>query len=154
MDEISYHDVFPIVYVSSSHNRRLALRPVGRFVVPGGGELAGLASIGQHGPDLAGAGTRGLKNNVPAIGRPTGTFVASHVVGQFDNLPAGDFHHVDVVIVGGSAPTEGQKLAVGRPRWIDQVTFVRQIEVGGVGTVGIHQVKLRDAAAVALRPRI
>src|ERR1700739_3255397 len=132
-----------------SYACRLTLRPVGRFVVAGGGELAGLASIGQHGPDLPGAGTRGFKNNVSPVGRPAGTLVAPHVVSQFDNLAAGDFHDVDVVIIAGSAPTEGEKLAVGCPRWIDQIAFVGQIEVGGIGAVGIHEIEFWNSAAVA-----
>jgi hypothetical protein len=51
-------------------------RPIGRLVVAGGGELAGLGAIGEHGPDLPSASARGFKNDVAAIGSPAGAFIA------------------------------------------------------------------------------
>ena len=146
---MSYHDIYSIVYLPPNLLRTLALRPVRRFVVAGSGKLPRLSAIGQHGPDLPGAGTRGFKNKVPSIWGPTGAFVASCVVGQFYDLAAGDFHDVDVVIITGPAPTERQQLAVGRPGRINQITFVREVEILRVGAVGIHQVQLGYAAAVA-----
>src|SRR5882757_4070018 len=146
---MSYHDIYSIVYLPPNLLRALALRPVRRFVVAGSGKLPRLSAIGQHGPDLPGAGTRGFKNEVPAIRRPTGSLVASCVVGQFDNLAAGDFHDVDVVIITGPAPTKRQQLAVGRPGRINQIPFVREVEILRVGAVGIHQVQLGYAAAIA-----
>src|SRR5229473_1362271 len=101
---MSYHDIYSIVYLPPNLLRTLALRPVRRFVVAGSGKLPRLSAIGQHGPDLPGAGTRGFKNKVPAIRRP------------------------------------------GR---INQITFVREVEILRVGAVGIHQVQLGYAAAVA-----
>src|SRR5260370_23019591 len=145
---MSYHDIYSIVCVFPNLPRTSALRPVRRFVVAGSGKLPRLGAVGQHGPDLPGAGTRGFKNKVPSIWSPTGAFVASCVVGQFYDLAAGDFHDVDVVIIAGPAPTERQQLAVGRPGRINQIAFVREIEVLRVGAVGIHQVQLGYAAAI------
>src|SRR6266853_3715978 len=146
---MSYHDIYSVVYLPPDLLRTLALRPVRRFVVAGSGKLPRLSAIGQHGPDLPGAGARGFKNKVPSIWSPTGAFVASCVVGQFDDLAAGDFHDVDVIIITRPAPTERQQLAVGRPGRINQITFVREVEILRVGAVGIHQVQLGYAAAIA-----
>src|SRR6267154_6877582 len=146
---MSHHDIYSIVHLPPNLLRTLALRPVRRFIVASSGKLPRLSAIGQHGPDLPGARARGFKNKVPSIRSPTGAFVASCVVGQFYELAAGDFHDVDVVIVTGPAPTERQQLAVGRPGRINQITFVREVEILRVGAVGIHQVQLGYAAAIA-----
>ena len=51
--------------------------PVGRFVVALGGELAGFRAIGKHDPYLARAAAGGFKDDVAAIGSPTGALVAA-----------------------------------------------------------------------------
>ena len=86
------------------------------FVVAGSGELMRLRAIGEHGPDLARAAARGFEHDVAAVRSPTGTFVAAGVAGDFDELPGGGFHDVDIVIAIGTAPTESEDLSVGRPR--------------------------------------
>jgi len=114
-----------------------------------GGELAGGGAVGKHGPDLAGAAAGGFEDEVAAVGRPTGTLVAAGIAGDFDGLAGDGVHDVNVVIAAGTAPTEGQELAVGRPGGIDDVAHVREIELLGVGAVGVHEIELRHAAAIA-----
>jgi len=109
----------------------------------------GLGAVGQHGPDLAGAGAGGLEDEVAAVGSPAGAFVAAGVARDFKNVARADVHDVDVVVAGGAAPTESDELAIGRPGRVDEVTLVRDIDFLGVGAVGIHHVKLGNAAAVA-----
>src|SRR5208282_2902253 len=104
----------------------LAGGPVGGFVVAAGCELMRGGAIGQHGPDLARAAARGFKDEVAAVGSPTGAFVAAAVAGEFADLVGDDIHDVDVVIAGRTAPGEGEKLAIGRPRGIDDVAHVRK----------------------------
>src|SRR6267142_2144547 len=89
----------------------LSRRPVRRFIVASGSQLAGLRAVRKHGPDLPGARPRGFKNDVAAVRRPTGAFVASGVARQFDNLAAGDIHYVDVIVIVGPAPTKGEELS-------------------------------------------
>ncbi len=84
-----------------------------------------------------------------AVGRPTGAFVAADVARKFDNLPRGNVHHVDVVVIAGPAPTEGQKLAVGRPGRVDKVALVGKIQIDGASAIGVHQVKLWNSRTVA-----
>jgi|ERR1700722_9320712 len=109
----------------------------------------GLGAVGEHAPDLARAATSRFEHDVAAVGRPTGTFVAAGVASDFDNFAGGSFHYVDVVVAVGTAPTEGKNLSIGRPCGIDDVTHVGQIEFGDAGAVGVHGIKLRDAAAIA-----
>jgi hypothetical protein len=59
--------------------------PVGGFVVAVGGELVRLGAVGEHGPDLAGAAAGGFEDDVAAVRSPTGTFVAAHVAGEFED---------------------------------------------------------------------
>src|ERR1700686_2434675 len=84
-----------------------------------------------------------------AIGRPTGAFVAAGIASDLDNSAGGGFHHVDVVVAVGAAPTEGENLAIGGPGRIDDITHVGQIEFGDARAVGVHGIKLRDAAPIA-----
>src|SRR5690348_16181495 len=98
--------------------------PVRRFVVAAHGELMGLCTIGEHGPDLALAIARGFENDVAAVGRPTGALVLAAVARDLNNLSSRRVHDVDVEIAVGPAPTEGDHLPVGRPRRIDEVTLV------------------------------
>src|SRR5208337_2571940 len=109
--------------------------PVGGFVVAGEGEFVGLRAVGEHGPDLAGTATSGLEDDVAAVGRPTGALIARGVAGEFDDAAGGDVHDVDVVIAAGAAPGKGEKLAIGRPRGIDDGAHVGEIELLRVGAV-------------------
>src|ERR1700731_870610 len=84
-----------------------------------------------------------------AVRGPTGTLVAALVAGQFDKLAGGCVHNVDVVVVVGTAPTEGQQLTIGRPGRVDDVAFVGEVQFGLAGAVGIHQVELGRAGAIA-----
>lgn len=108
----------------------------------------GLGAVGEHAPDLARATTSRFEDDVTAVGSPAGTFVAACVASDFDNFARRSFHHVDVVVAVGAAPTEGKNLSVGRPCGIDDVTHVGQIEFGDAGAVGVHGIKLRDAATI------
>src|SRR6267378_3527402 len=108
-----------------------------------------LRTVRKHGPDLPGAAPGRFENQMAAVRGPTGTLVAALVAGQFDKLARGGVHNVDVVVVVGAAPTEGQQLAVGRPRRVDDVAFVGQIQLGLAGAVGIHEVELGSAGAIA-----
>src|SRR4029077_6962594 len=90
-----------------------------------------------------------FEDEVAAIGGPTGPFVAALVAGQFNNLPRRGVHDVNVIVVVGAAPTEGQELAIRRPGWIDDVALVWEIQFSGAGAVGVHLVELRSAAAIA-----
>src|ERR1700688_3194222 len=84
-----------------------------------------------------------------AIGRPTGAFVAGGIASDLDNSAGGSFHHVDVVVAVGATPTEGKNLSIGRPCGVNHVAHVGQIEFGDAGAVGVHGIKLWDAAAIA-----
>src|SRR5467141_522938 len=84
-----------------------------------------------------------------AVRGPTGTLVATLVAGQFDKLAGGGVHNVDVVVVVGAAPTEGQQLTIGRRGRVDDVAFVGEVQFGLAGTVGIHEVELGSAGAIA-----
>src|SRR5229473_6920131 len=108
-----------------------------------------LGAIGQHGPNLARAAACRFKNEVAAVGRPTGALVAALVAGQLDNLAGSGVHDVKVVIVVGAAPTESQQLAIGRPRGVNDITLVGEVEFRCAGTIGVHQVELGSAGAVA-----
>ena len=68
---------------------------------------------------------------------------------KLDDLARGGVHYVNIIVAFGTAPTEGQYLAIGSPRRVDQIAFVGQIHLGGVGAVHVHHVELGDAAAVA-----
>src|SRR5947207_7482265 len=72
-----------------------------------------LGTVGEHGPNLArtDTGARGFEDDMTAIGRPTGALVAALIAGQFNDLPGGGVHDVDVVVVVRATPTEGQQLA-------------------------------------------
>src|SRR6266550_769047 len=108
-----------------------------------------LRTVRKHSPDLPGAAAGRFENQMAAVRGPTGTLVAGLVAGQFDKLAGGGVHDVDVVVVVGAAPTEGQQLAVGRPRRVDDVAFVGQIQLRVAGAVGIHEVELGSAATIA-----
>src|SRR6266478_1016598 len=84
-----------------------------------------------------------------AVRGPTGTLVAALDTGEFDKLAGSGVHDVDVVIVVGSTPTESQQLAIGRPRRVDDVAFVGEVQFRLAGAVGIHKVELRSAGAIA-----
>src|SRR5712664_2891872 len=108
-----------------------------------------LRTVRKHGPDLPGAAAGGFENEMAAVRRPTGTLVAALVACQLYKLAGGGVHDVDVVIVVGAAPTESQQLAIGRPRRVDDITLVGEVQFRFAGAVGIHQVELWGAAAVA-----
>src|SRR5208282_122484 len=101
----------------------------------------GLGAVGEHGPDLARAGARGLENEVAAVGSPGGAFVAAAIAGDFDNVARGDVHDVDVEIAAGAPPGESEKLSVGRPSRVNEITLIRDIELLRVGAVNAHQIK-------------
>ena len=67
-------------------------RPVGRFVVAGGGELVRGGAVGEHGPDLASAAASGFEDDVATIGGPGGALVAAGIAGEFADLARGDVH--------------------------------------------------------------
>src|SRR5882762_5159031 len=98
-----------------------------------------LRTVRKHGPDLPGATAGRFENEMAAVRGPTGTLVAALIAGQFDKLARGGVHDVDVV---GAAPTEGQQLAIGRPRRVNDVAFVWEVQLGLAGAVGIHEVEL------------
>src|ERR1700676_1237075 len=108
-----------------------------------------LRTVRKHGPDLPGAAPGRFENEMAAVRGPTGTLVAALISGNFDKLAGGGVHNVDVVVVVGAAPTEGQQLAIGRPCRVDDVAFVWKVQFGLAGTVGIHEVKLGSAGAIA-----
>ena len=114
-----------------------------------GSELAGIGTIGEHDPDLARATAGGFEDDVSAIGRPTGTFVASGVASNFADGAAGGVHDVDVVIAAGTAPTEGEELSIGRPGGIDDIAHVWEIEFLRAGAIGIHEIELRNSTTIA-----
>ena len=109
----------------------------------------GLGAVGKHAPDLTRAAASRFEHDVAAIRRPAGAFVATRVARDLDNFAGGSFHHVDVVVAVGPAPTEGKNLSVRRPCGIDDIAHVGQIEFGDARAVGIHGIKLRDAATIA-----
>src|SRR5712672_1410014 len=123
--------------------------PVGRLVVAGHGQEVGLRAVGKHGPDLALAVASGFEDDVAAVGSPTGALVLAAVAGDLTDLAGGGIHDVDVEIAVGTSPTEGDHLAVGRPRGVDQIAFVGEIELGGIGAVGVHEVELGNTSAIA-----
>src|SRR3974390_3486785 len=84
-----------------------------------------------------------------AIWGPAGAFIAALVAGQFADLARSDVHNVDVIVAGWAAPRKSEELAVGRPGRIDDVTHVGEIEFLRVGAVGVHEVELGCAAAIA-----
>src|SRR6266446_2957249 len=116
--------------------------------MPRDSELMGLRPVRKHNPDLPLAVARGFKNNVTAVGRPTGPLVAALVAGQLDDLTRGGLHHVNVVVPAGPPPTERQDLSVGRPSRVDQVALVRKVELDVVRAVRVHHIELGDASAV------
>lgn len=123
--------------------------PVGGLVVAGIGELVRLGSVGEHGPDLARAATSGFKDNVATVGSPTGSFIAAGIASDFSGLAGSSVHDVDIVIAAGATPAEGEELAVGRPGRVDDIAHVRKIEFLGVGAVGVHEIELGNATAIA-----
>ena len=129
----------------------LASGPVGGFVVARVGELVGLGAVGEHGPDLARAAASGLEDDVAAVGSPGGAFVAAGIAGDFDGFVGGrgSIHDVDVVIARGTTPGEGKKLTVGRPGGVDDVAHIGKFDLTRIGAVGVHEIELRNAAAIA-----
>src|SRR5271155_1659696 len=123
--------------------------PIGRLVVAGAGELVGLGAVGQHRPDLARAATGGFEDEVAAVWGPAGALVAAGIAGELEELAGGGVHYVEIVVAAGTAPREGQQLAVGGPGGIDDVALVLEIELGGIGAVGIGEIELGNAAAIA-----
>ncbi len=83
-----------------------------------------------------------------AVGGPTGALVLAAVARDLDNLARGRIHDVDVVVAVWAAPTEGDHLTVRGPGGVDEIAFIGQVEFGGIGTVGVHHVELRNTAAV------
>ena len=75
--------------------------------------MARFGAVGEHGPNLAGAGARGFKDDVTAVGRPAGTLVAAVVTRELHEFVIDDGHGVNVVISVGTLPTEGEKFTVG-----------------------------------------
>src|SRR6267154_1667198 len=110
----------------------------------------GLRAIGKHGPDLALAVAGGLEDDVAAIGSPTGTLVLAAVAGDLTDLAGGGIHDVDVEIAVGASPTEGDHLTVGRPRRVDQITFVGKSKFAGVSAGGVGKGDTLGAAAVGV----
>src|SRR5437660_7661012 len=108
-----------------------------------------LRAIGQHGPDLPRAAAGRLEDKVAAVGSPAGALIAALVAGQLYNLAGSGVHDVDVVVVVGAAPAKSEELAIGSPGGIDDVALVGNVQLCGAGAVGIHQVQLGSAAAVA-----
>src|SRR6266513_417970 len=108
-----------------------------------------LRTVRKHGPDLAGATAGRFENEMAAVRGPTGTLVAALIAGQFDNLAAGGVHDVDVVVVVGSAPTEGQQLAIGRPRRVNDLDFVWEGQLGLAGVVAFHEGEQPSSGAIA-----
>src|SRR6266404_1660331 len=123
--------------------------PVGRLVVAGHGQEVGLRAVGKHGPDLALAVAGGFEDDVAAVGSPTGALVLAAVAGDLTDLASSGIHDVDVEIAVRAAPTEGDHLAVGRPRRVDQIAFVGKSKFAGVGAVGVHEVELGNTSAIA-----
>lgn len=60
--------------------------PVGGFVVAGGGELVGRSAVGEHGPDLAGAGASGFKGDVATVGGPGGALIAAGIASELEEM--------------------------------------------------------------------
>ncbi len=108
-----------------------------------------MRAIGKHSPDLALTVAGGLEDDVAAIRSPTGALVLAAVAGDLTDLAGGGFHDVDVEVAVGTSPTEGDHLAVGRPRRVDQIAFVWKTEFASVGAVGVHEVELGYASAIA-----
>jgi len=44
---------------------------------------------------------------------------------------------------------EGEQLAVGSPSRVDEVALVGNVELGGVGAVGVHLIELGNSATIA-----
>src|SRR5882762_7987521 len=109
----------------------------------------GLRAVGKHSPDLALAVTGGFEDDVAAVGSPTGALVLAAVASDLTDLAGGGIHDVDVEIAIRAAPTEGDHLAVGGPRRVDQITFVGKSKFAGVGAVGVHEVELGNTSAIA-----
>ena len=55
-------------------------------------QLLHFGTVGQHGPDLFGAGSAGLEDDVAAIGRPGREVVAAAIMSHLDPLLARDIH--------------------------------------------------------------
>src|SRR5260221_11292671 len=96
----------------------------------------GLRAVREHGPDLALAIARGFKDDVAAVGRPTGALVLATVARGLDDFARGRFHDVDVVIAVGAAPTKGDHFAVGGAGRGGEGALVGGVELGGVGALG------------------
>src|SRR5579863_6369109 len=87
-------------------------RPVGRFIVAFGGELARLGAVGEHAPDLTRTVARGFEDDMATIGRPARALVAAaRVRSEIDDFLRRRIHDVNVVIAVGAPPTEGEELA-------------------------------------------
>src|SRR5277367_1047948 len=108
-----------------------------------------LRAVRQHGPNLAAARAGGLENDVAPVGGPAGALVASGVASDLDDPPRGHVHDVNVVVARGSAPTKGQKLAVGGPRWIDEIALIWNVKFRRVRAVSAHGIEFWNAAAIA-----
>src|SRR5258708_30318715 len=98
----------------------------------------GLRAVREHGPDLSLAIARGFKDDVAAVGRPTGALVLTTVARDLNDLARGPLHDVDVVIAVGAAPTKGDHLAVGRPGRIDEGALLGQVATGVVAALSAH----------------
>src|SRR6266436_2548628 len=85
-------------------------RPVRRFILALLGQLPRACSVGEHGPDLPRARAGRFKYEMAAIRSPAGTFVASYIARQLNQLARGDFHYVEIVISAGPSPAECQQL--------------------------------------------
>src|SRR5258708_20210785 len=100
----------------------------------------GLRAVREHGPDLSLAIARGFKDDVAAVGRPTGALVLATVARDLNDLARGRFHDVDVVIAVRSSPTKSDHLAVWRPGRVDEVDLVGEIELGRLAALLLHPV--------------
>src|SRR5258708_16690104 len=98
----------------------------------------GLCAVGEHGPDLAFAIAGGFKDDVAAVGSPTGTLVLAAVARDLNDLAGSGFHDVDVEIAVRAGPNESDHLTIGGPGRVDQGSPVREIEIGGVCARGGH----------------
>ena len=109
----------------------------------------GRTAISEHGPDLARATASRLEDDVTAIGSPTRTLIAAGIAGELAELVRDNVHNVDIVIAGRTAPGKGEKLTVGRPCRVNDVAHVGQIDFARIGAIGIHEIELGNATAIA-----
>src|SRR5215472_18727640 len=96
-----------------------------------------LRTVGEHGPNLALARACRLEDKVAAIGRPAGALVAALIARQFEELLRGRIDDVKVVVIVRASPAERQQLAVGRPRRVDDVTFLGKVKFDDTGAISV-----------------